>query len=486
MSEKIREGWGHLSEEARDELLELRYGPKEMSPEELSEYTLEEFSVKIRPTTLSRRLRGWKKEATEEVEEGISISEEGENIMEVVSTGSNRIKTINDLIEATEIDLEEWQVTDSKVKTYEGYRRNEDKNLVFDEGRISGHIVDEGKLTVVPLFSVRATFVKRQPTVVDPSTHIVPIQFPEGLRKKEKANHLNTKTRKTLVIADPHFGFERDLRTNNFINYHDRNVLDLALQVAEEEQPDEIVFNGDLLDLAEWSDKFARSPEMKQTTQPALIEAGWWLRQFRTAVPHARIVVMEGNHEIRMNRMLISSFQQAYQLQRIDNLDLPPALSVPYLLALDSMDIEWVGNYPNELVWLSDQIAVGHGNTTSSKPGYTSGKIVDDAQYTVVTGHIHRIERASKTLYLRDEMRFVKSFSSGCACRIDGVVPAGKEQNNWQNGFTMIEYSEEFNELDDVDSIEVVNGRMLYKGKVWEAREETLRSMESDTPWRLL
>lgn len=488
MSGKIREGWANLSEEARDELLELRYGPQSMSPEEVAEHALEEFNVSIRPTTLSRRLREWRQLLEEEIpeeRETMEVTSEDTNVMEIRSAGSERINSVEKLVQAMQVDRSRWQIVDGEAKAYEAYRRNEYKNLHFDEGKITGEVQDRGKVTVVTLWSVKAKLVRREPVVVDPSVNIEPITF-SGITipSPRKSVVSDEVVGRALIVPDPHFGFERDLRTNRLINYHDRRVLDLALQLAENYTFSHINFNGDLLDLAEWSDKFARSPEMKQVTQPALIEAGWWLSQFKLTRPD-RMEVMEGNHEKRMTKMLASAFQQAYGLHRIDQLELPPVLSVPYLLALDELDIEWVGDYPNSKVWLNDFLAIGHGNTASAKSGYTSGKIVDDSQYSIITGHVHRIERATKTLFFRDQMRSVTSVSLGCACHVDGRVPANKAENNWQQGLGVVDYTLD-GAIQDIRAIEVVDGRMLYDGMVWEAREETVRRMEDETPWRLL
>jgi UDP-2,3-diacylglucosamine pyrophosphatase LpxH len=71
-------------------------------------------------------------------------------------------------------------------------------------------------------------------------------------------------------------------------------------------QPDTVVINGDWLDMSEWSDKFAREPGFFFTTQPALFECHYWLQKLRRTLPNARIVYIEGNHEIRLKNSMTS------------------------------------------------------------------------------------------------------------------------------------------------------------------------------------
>ncbi len=55
--------------------------------------------------------------------------------------------------------------------------------------------------------------------------------------------------------------------------YHNEAVLKIILDIAARLQPDRMDIIGDILDLAEWSDKYLRSPEMMETTQERC--TGW-------------------------------------------------------------------------------------------------------------------------------------------------------------------------------------------------------------------
>ena len=67
-------------------------------------------------------------------------------------------------------------------------------------------------------------------------------------------------TSKTVVLADPQIGFRKNHNTNELVPFHDRGVLDVALQITWQINPDTVVINGDWLDMSEWSDKFTREP----------------------------------------------------------------------------------------------------------------------------------------------------------------------------------------------------------------------------------
>ena len=160
-----------------------------------------------------------------------------------------------------------------------------------------------------------------------------------------------TDVRRTVVLADPQIGYRKNQRTNELDPFHDRNALDVAFQITRQFQPDTIVINGDWLDMSEWSDKFTREPEFFFTTQPALFETHFWLQKLRRTNPNARIVYIEGNHEVRLRNSIVNHLAS---LASFVSVSLESIGSLSTLLGLESLGIEYLGGYPNNFVLFSN------------------------------------------------------------------------------------------------------------------------------------
>ena len=133
-----------------------------------------------------------------------------------------------------------------------------------------------------------------------------------------------------------------------------------------------------------------------------------------------------------MEKAIIRHLGAAYDLRAADELELPPALSVPRLLALHKLGIEWVPNYPDDLDWINDGISVSHGELSRSVPGETARAVVKAADESAIVGHTHQVEMASRTLHVRGGERTITAVSPGCCCHIDGRVPASKSKMHTQ------------------------------------------------------
>jgi len=391
---------------------------------------------------------------------------------------TRRITTLDDLIEVCKIDLDVWEIPKARVNKWEVGAKVAKKSLVWENGEIvEGFIDDPGKLTIEPLFQVEAHLVKRNPVPLEPVVSPVRIS-PKSLKRIPPVWATNNNT---LILADPHFGFARDEMTGELIPFHDRRALSIAIQVAQDIQPETIVIVGDLADLAEFSDKFARGPELYRTTQPAIKEGTWFLAQLRLACPHARIIWIEGNHDNRWEKYLIQHAEQVYRLRRGLGFDARPITSLPYLFNVDELDIEYIGDYPNGEAWITDHAKAIHGFKVKANPGATATTVIEDAAETVVFGHVHRIELATRTIWGRHGARIISAFCPGCLCHIDGRVPAVRAHMDWQNGIGVLQHHG-----DEVLPIPVHirDGVAYYNGKKYTA-EDYVVQLRHDTGYKL-
>lgn len=235
------------------------------------------------------------------------------------------------------------------------------------------------------------------------------------------------------------------------IPFQDEQAVQIALQVMADVKPDKVVIVGDLLDLSAWS-KFLQRPEWANQTQESIIQAHQLLATIRKLCPTAEIAVLEGNHDLRMNTHVQKNAAAALGLKRADQLEHWPVMSVPYLCAFDTLDVEYISGYPANRYWLNENLQVRHGNKVRSGAS-TARAISDDERVSTIFGHTHRLETHYKTKQTYDGGKINAAFSPGCLCRIDGTVPGAntgydldgktvENYENWQQGLMVVDYEE--------------------------------------------
>lgn len=350
-----------------------------------------------------------------------------------VDLKTDRITTLEELLEHAKIDLSIWKVERFTVNKWE-----------------MGTVI-EGKAEAVPLFQVKATLVK---IVLDDP--VIPIIQPLSLPHLPWVGTRNTRAqvKRTLVIGDAQIGFNRNYETGEMVSYHDWSAMMVVLQMLEDVTFDNIVILGDMLDLTEAS-KYIQRPEFHMTMQPSINDLGKFLVNIRQLAPQARIAYMCGNHEERLQKSLIENFKFAYGLKAYG--DSVPFYSLRKLLDLDSIDVEFIEAYPSGQFWINDETVVVHGEYTKLA---TESKV---ANVNTIMGHLHKEETISKTLQERYGIRSVKAVTCGCLCKIDGTVPGMTSRPNWQNGVVVVEEGAD-SHIININHITIKDGFATFNG----------------------
>lgn len=379
----------------------------------------------------------------------IKTTQDGENCTEVSSSRSTRIKTLKDLLAAARVNRQQWRVESWTANAWE----NASKDAY-------------GDVAITTLHQVKARLIRRTLTQVFPP--IAPVQVSptySTIRKPRRARRSEVPC--TLILPDPQIGFARDNDTGALTPLHCPRALDLAVQAVYHLRPASIVLLGDLLDLAEWSNKFLVSPEFVFTTQPSLVAASWWLGLLRAAAPRAQIVLLEGNHDKRLGTAVLSNLKAAYDLRPANELGKPPVLSLPRLLDLEGLGIIYKPDYPNGRYWITDSLQAIHGDIARNVSGKTAAAVVANAEESVVFGHTHRLESAARTVHGRDGIKVIGAYSCGCLCRVDGVVPGVRARQNWQQGLAVAYHGELGSQVSLVSILggEMIIGRRLFRGE---------------------
>lgn len=384
-----------------------------------------------------------------------------------VAQSQSPIKTVNQLLAAYSIDLTQWQILDTQIKTV-----STDDRLVYNV-RVNLKALELKPVRFAPIHPVR---VDTSPKFTGTPTHPKSIDRQYVLASAD--NGLNRQTvnstriaitnnnslKTCLVVPDSQNGFYRK-PDGSLDPMHDPQCWDLVHQLNRHIKPNTIVLLGDMIDLAEWSDKYTSSPDMAYTTQATIDDLARTLGQLRRDNPTAQIVYIEGNHEKRFQLAILNHLKAAYGLRKAGDVGSHDTFSLPYLLGLEELGIEYRGSYPDGSFYLNDSLEFGHGTIVRGGGGETAKAVLKDMDHSYCYGHIHRHELRAHTIHKRDGSQEVRyAFSPGTIARIDGAVPANSKRNDWQQGLSVVTYSDK---QFAIEMLAIDTGELFYRGQLF-------------------
>lgn len=275
-----------------------------------------------------------------------------------------------------------------------------------------------------------------------------------------------------VILPDPQFGYRR-LTTGVLDPFHDARALDIAMQIVEAERPDLTVWLGDYLDLASFG-RYRQEEAFAQTVQPAIEVGHEYLA--RTVSLSTEVRLIEGNHDARLQNFITDNALVAAGLRRAkEPPESWPVLSVPFLLRMEELGVEYVGGYPSGATYLNDNLACVHGHVVAPA-GMTAPKVAGQEQVSMLFGHVHRIEAAYTTRNSRGRPRFNTAQTPGCLCRIDGAVPSVKSApalktgkpvkswENWQQGLAVVRYETGGLQRFNIEMVPIFEGFAMHRG----------------------
>jgi predicted phosphodiesterase len=281
--------------------------------------------------------------------------------------------------------------------------------------------------------------------------------------------------RVAVCLPDPQIGF-RAYETGALDPYHDHAAMTVALQIIETLNPDKVINLGDFLDLPSQG-RWAQEAAFARTTQLALDAGHEFLARQRVAAPNAEISLIEGNHDRRLQNFVELNALSAFGLKKANKPHDWPVMSLPYLLRLDELGIDYVDAYPTGKVWINDTLYAKHGDKVRSGGSTAAAYTNDTPHISTVFGHTHRLEIQSRTTFDRMGKLRNMAVSPGCLCRVDGAVPGvhsaigsdGKPAviaENWQQGIAVIYYTDsQF----FVDLVQIEDGFTIFRGQEFRA-----------------
>jgi predicted phosphodiesterase len=250
----------------------------------------------------------------------------------------------------------------------------------------------------------------------------------------------------------------------------------VAVQMAAALQPDIIVHLGDFLDFAPFS-RFAQETGFRDSTQ-AGIDAGYrFLAELRAAAPHHKGWMLEGNHDKRISDTLAKLAPELARLRRADDKGWP-VMSLPGLLRLDEVGVEFVAGYPANEVYLSPKVRCIHGNRVASTSS-TASLLSKDARANTLFGHVHRMELHHRTVGTFAGPSTVWACSPGTLARTDGAVPSFhsgtsvetaaslRVAEDWQQGVAVVSWVGDDDPV--LELVRIQAGCATYRGVSYSA-----------------
>lgn len=277
-----------------------------------------------------------------------------------------------------------------------------------------------------------------------------------------------------FVFSDAQIGY-RNI-DGELVPIHNEKAITAALKMANDLRPNVVVDLGDTTDLAELGRYAPKDNHFQGTLQPSLQRTHNLYAEMTAATPKAERHVVDSNHAKRLGDYVLRNAIELVGIKAPD--EKYPALSIPGLLKLDSVDWEFHGGYGAAEYQYADDLAFIHG-TDSVAQGSTASKLSKKNQdRNIVQGHAHRME----TQYRTDRYgRMFGAFVCGALCRIDGVVPSYwnavdqynqpvQRYENWQQGVMVIRDYGEGNYT--FEHVPIKDGVIYWNGRKYDGTTE--------------
>jgi len=371
--------------------------------------------------------------------------------MSLADTKKITVKSLVDLLNAKGVSLDDIGRIRS-VKAWQGFYKD-------NEG--DAHTVDMSGIEFIPGWEDGPEW-----PVIDKAK---PVKITPRKIAKPKGD-----TKSVFVFPDTQIGYWE--HNGNLIPMHDTGAIDVATQMMWDANPTHVGFAGDTIDLADFSTKFMREPTLQYLTQPALDFAHKWLSICRAGAPHADMDMMEGNHDARLISYIIGNAQAAFGLRRADTTpESWPVLSMPYLLRMDELGLNYLEGFPAAMRWYRDDLVLEHGKSVNTK------SLAKKSAISRIMGHNHRLEVQSHTIQTgRDSIARTLTFATGTLSRVDGAVPSfgsgtdssGRPVRNvedWAQGCTLISYDPEPGGPITYEIMPISDGVGMFRGERYQA-----------------
>lgn len=366
-------------------------------------------------------LSATKSSGTAGVDEDVVVKQDGDDL-QIQVAASCKIKTVEDLIAAADIDLAIWEVRDGEARSHYVPMKVDDRPIVVETRY------------------VRVRFRRRAADLFDLRPAILKIIKPRI-----------TKPRKSTADVSVHFG-------DVHYPHQDDRCLSILHQIIQLTDPTVVVDHGDTLD-AEQLGRWAKDPHRRVSLAEEIrMGAEHFGKISALARPGARLVWLEGNHEDRLRRTIwdLADRRAAGELLTLPKVS--DALQWGSLLGLDSLSWEQVPyqatHDKSNFMLLFDRIVCKHGASTGAHPAQAEFKKYGKSG---ISGHTHKMA----SHHHRDWNGQLRWTCLGLMGRIreDYVDHAA-----WQQSLAVVTWSKDKSRW-GMEHVQIIEGQCHFRGQ---------------------
>jgi len=241
----------------------------------------------------------------------------------------------------------------------------------------------------------------------------------ESSKFEEQPKFISVKRKdKVLFMSDIH------------IPFHNKVALELAIEYALKEGITKVVLGGDIVDFKSIS--YWKNRE-RMDFKTELEEVRKFLYELRELFPIQEIYFIAGNHELRLERYLLTHAEKLFGIEE---------LALENLLKLKDLKIKYIDTR-DYIQQYGTPFSIGKLYYIHGHEVRTSGNVVNVArtvylktQQNIIFGHWHTTQE-----YIHRDVKgdVYGAWAVGCLC---DLAPDYSIINNWNNGFAIIEYEE--------------------------------------------
>lgn len=234
-----------------------------------------------------------------------------------------------------------------------------------------------------------------------------PVALPENIALLSEVNRSKPEPNRpkfVVVLSDIH------------LPYSDVKALGSALDFIKDQKPDEIILNGDIVDMHGAS--LHGDAMSENLIQQELEAVNVFLDYLQKIAPQAKIHFNEGNHEERFTRYIATKAP-----------NLRGMTSLPRELRLAERGISWL-EY-GKVHFISSKLGATHGVFCGVH--YAKETLVRYGMSCVV-GHAHRSQMHIMGVVNEGEDTVRGCFGNGCLCPLTASYVKGP--TGWVNGFS--------------------------------------------------
>jgi hypothetical protein len=240
--------------------------------------------------------------------------------------------------------------------------------------------------------------------------------------------------------------------------YEDKVATSIVAQVASLLTPSVVCNMGDLLDCYSLS-RFDKDPHRIESLQDEIDMARAHLAMMRQASPGSRFLLLEGNHEVRLQRTIWNMPGPAASLAKLQVFQ--ESMTWPILLDTAGLGVEWVPHIGQARQSFLPKFILKHGTVVRKKSAYTASGELEKYNRSGASGHTHRLGMH----WHNDHHGSHLWVETGCTC---STTPEYVEDPDWQSGCVVLTFDSQTGAV-AAEPVEIRNGLAIWRGNVLRA-----------------